>query len=58
MEGTACTGATLLAQAPADLVPIHEAILERASAYEIDRGLEVPMVAVLCRGRKESCNGV
>ncbi len=56
-EGTARTGPTLLAQAPADLVRIREAILERASAYEIDGGLEVPMVAVLCRGRKESSPG-
>ena len=56
-EGTARTGPTLLAQTPADLVRIRKAILERASAYEIDGGLEVPMVAVLCRGRKESSPG-
>ena len=53
-EGTARTGPTLLAQRPEDLVRIRTAILERASAYEVDDGLEVPMVAVLCRGRKES----
>ena len=53
-EGTARTGPTLLAQRPEDLVRIRNAILERATAYEGDGGLEVPMVAVLCRGRKES----
>ena len=53
-EGTARTGPTLLAQRPEDLDRIRRAILERASAYEVDGGLEVPMVAVLCRGRKES----
>lgn len=53
-EGTARTGPTLLAQRSEDLVRIRNAILERASAYEVDGGLEVPMVAVLCRGRKES----
>lgn len=53
-EGTARTGPTLLAQRPADLVRIRSTILERASAYECDEGLEIPMVAVLCRGRKES----
>ena len=56
-EGTARTGPTLLAQRPEDLVRIRRAILERASAYEVDGGLEVPMVAVLCRGRKESGPG-
>ena len=53
-EGTARTGPTLLAQSPEDLARIRNAILERASAYGGDGGLEVPMVAVLCRGRKES----
>lgn len=53
-EGTARTGPTLLAQRPEDLVRIRGAILERASAYEVDGGLEVPMMAVLCRGRKEN----
>lgn len=56
-EGTARTGPTLLAQRPEDLVRIRNAILERASAYEVDGGLEFPMVAVLCRGRKESGPG-
>ena len=56
-EGTARTGPTLLAQRPEDLVRIRTAILERASAYESDGGLEVPMVAVLCRGRKGSGPG-
>ena len=51
-EGTARTGPTLLAQLPEDLVRIRSAILERASAYEVDDGLEIPMVAVLCQGRK------
>ena len=53
-EGTARTGPTLLAQRSEDLVRIRNAIVERAAAYEIDGGLEVPMVAVLCQGRKES----
>lgn len=56
-EGTARTGPTLLAQRPEDLVRIRTAILERASAYESGGGLEIPMVAVLCRGRKESGPG-
>ena len=50
-EGTARTGPTLLAQRPEDLARIRNAILERASAYEVDAGLEVPMVAVLCLGQ-------
>ena len=53
-EGTARTGPTLLAQRPEDLVRIRSSILERASAYARGAGLKVPMVAVLCRGRKES----
>lgn len=56
-EGTARTGPTLLAQRPEDLVRIRNTILERASAYKVAGGLEVPMVAVLCRGRKESSSG-
>ena len=51
-EGTARTGGLLRAQSSEALEGIRGVVIEAASAYETDRGVEIPMPAILVSAQK------